>query len=98
MRPHIVMVASGTREGRENLEFLDALAESPMRNAKVIIALAQKLISVTASAQASMRSRPERTHGAKRGKPAIPEERKLHALTLDGPEKLNAIRADFCGD
>ena|ERR1039457_6998283 len=81
MRPHIITVAPDTREARENLDFFDALASSPARNAEVIIAFAQKLASVPSGAQVSERPKHEKTPGSKRGRPAIPEELKRKALS-----------------
>lgn len=44
MRPHIITLSPDMREARDNLEFFDRLASSPVRNTETIIALVAKLI------------------------------------------------------
>ena len=57
MRPDIVTLARDAQEARGNLEFFDCLLSSPIRNAEVIIALAEKLLSLAVCAQNAEQSK-----------------------------------------
>lgn len=45
VRPHLIKLAPSTPEGRENLNFLDRLMESPTRNIDVVIALLRRIFT-----------------------------------------------------
>ena len=51
MRQHIITLARDVAEARQNLEFFDWLLSSPIRNAEVLTALAEKLLSLADGAQ-----------------------------------------------